>query len=300
LAARAPPQPVLAVVRLEDATRDALAATTTESGNSASLTTVINLVSNAVKEAGASPEAAWQWPPPELAEGSLLNWYTEKTQNTLLSALGKISSTNGGINNDAGALSSLYSVEMHLKVSELSAVEQPLVLPATAHTHFCASLRIASEQQQAEQQQKEQHEQKILLSLNRSTSSPSQQQKRKWRHSPDGETARPNGAAAHARFRQNLVSLEQNIALERSIERQFDAELTQAAGDLGVMKSHNSGSGGGAEKVEIEEDDEDNVDVVFPTSQSRALQELNAALQQERQASHSLWRRMKTMATSLF
>lgn len=292
LAASAPPQPVLAVVRLEDATRDALAATTTStignyslSSSSTSLKTAVDLVTAAVKEAGASPEAAWQWPPPELTEGGLRHWYTAKTQNTLLSALGDIGAA-------AAATVDANAIAMHSKVSTLSAVQQPLVLPATAHANFCTALRTATEQQKGKEQNAQQ-EQDLLLQLR--SSSPSRQQKRKWRHSPDGEAERPSGAAAHARLRQNLIYLEQNIALERSIERQFDAELAEAAGDLGVIKSY----GGGIED-EQQEDDDDNVAVVFPTVQSRALQELNAALQQERKASISLWRRMKTMATSLF
>jgi len=289
LAARAPPQPVLAVVRLEDATRDALAAITmsTVGKCSSSLQTAVDLVTAAVKEAGASPEAAWQWPPPELTEGSLRHWYTAKSQNTLLSALGDIAAA-------ASTASDTNAVAMHLKVSELLAVQQPLVLPATAHTNFSTALRAAIEQQK-DRERNAQQEQVQLLQLR--SLSPSRQQKRKWRHSPDGEAERPSGAAAHARLRKNLISLEQNIALERSIERQFDAELAEAAGELGVVKSNN----GGTEVVEDEQEDEDdNVAVVFPTGQSRALQELNAALQQERKASHSLWRRMKTMATSLF
>ncbi|KAH7619748.1 putative SAC3 family protein B [Nannochloris sp. 'desiccata'] len=300
LAARAPPQPVLAVVRLEDATRDALAATTTTSpigkysSSFYSLKTAVDLVTAAVKEAGASLEAAWQWPPPELAEGGLRHWYTTKTQDTLLSALENISAADS-------TTTEANAVAMHLRVSELSAVQQPLVLPATAHTNFCTALRTATEQQEGREQKIQQQQQPPLQDqlLQLRSSNLSRQQKRKWRHSPDGEAERPSGAAAHARIRQNLVSLEQNIALERSIERQFDAELAEAAGDFGVIKSN---GGGGAEDVEYKQEDNDeyNVAVVFPTSQSKALQELNAALQQERKASHSLWRRMKTMATSLF
>ncbi len=283
LAARAPPQPVLAVVRLEDATRDALAATTT-TFSSSSLKTAVDLVTTAVKESGASPEAAWQWPAPELAEGGLRHWYTIKTQETLLSALQNIVSSID--TNDSSA-----SVAMHLKVSELSSLEQPLVLPARAHANFCESLRKATEQQQQDHA--------VLLC----SSSPSRQQKRKWRYSPDGEAERPTGAAAHARLRLNLVSLEQNIALERSIERQFDADLAAAAGDLGVMKKKHGDEG--CPSVDIQQDggddeEEDAVAVVFPTGQSRALQELNAALHAERKASNSLWRKMKTMAASLF
>ncbi|KAL4513335.1 hypothetical protein Ndes2437B_g00550 [Nannochloris sp. 'desiccata'] len=275
LAARAPPQPVLAVVRLEDATRDALAATTTTSpigkysSSFYSLKTAVDLVTAAVKEAGASLESSMA-----------------------------MASTRAG---RRSTTTEANAVAMHLRVSELSAVQQPLVLPATAHTNFCTALRTATEQQEGREQKIQQQQQPPLQDqlLQLRSSNLSRQQKRKWRHSPDGEAERPSGAAAHARIRQNLVSLEQNIALERSIERQFDAELAEAAGDFGVIKSN---GGGGAEDVEYKQEDNDeyNVAVVFPTSQSKALQELNAALQQERKASHSLWRRMKTMATSLF
>jgi hypothetical protein len=59
-------------------------------------------------------------------------------------------------------------------------------------------------------------------------------------------------------------------------------------------------SDGARAREEDEDEEDDNVEVVFPTSQSRALQELNAALQQERKASNSLWRKMKLTMASLF
>ena len=136
LGARSPIQPVLSVARLEDATRDALTAGmvagSTLNSHSNSLNAAIEVVRSVVQASGASSEAAWQWPPPELSEGSLKGWYTKTTQTALLSALEECrtsvvpsSSSSSSSSSSTAESSEDSSVQQFLKIGQLAAIQQP-------------------------------------------------------------------------------------------------------------------------------------------------------------------------------
>lgn len=312
LAARAPVQPVLAVTRLEDATRDALAAemvgsTISNQSNSpsSSLKSAVSMVGSVIKAAGASPEAAWQWPPSELSEGPLKGWYTKSTQAALLSALQRCLGSGESISHLDG--DGEASVQQFVRVGQLVTMEQPLVMRAAVHAEFCAALAKAREQAAARAAQAARSKHTVLAgemmlrSDGNGTSSPVRQQKRKWRHSPEGSTERPFDSDANARLRQSLASLEESLALERSNEQQFDRELEQVAGGLGLdLPTSQAPSDETAVSI-VEEDKVEgrNGQLSDGFGQLRALHELNADLERERKASQVLWQRMRATTSLL-
>ena len=308
LGARSPIQPVLSVARLEDATRDALiagmVAGSTLNSHSNSLNAAIEVVRSFVQASGASSEAAWQWPPPELSEGSLKGWYTKTTQTALLSALEDCRTSAVPSSEDS-------SVQQFLKIGQLAAIQQPLVMPASVHAEFCAELeRRKQEARAAVVHMSKNAEQGVVVVgfiSNGSGESPTRQQKRKWRHSPEGGPRdSPSDAGANStRFRQTLVLLEQSLAAERSNERQFDQELEKAAGELGLKTTSATAvleneSAAAIEEDKIQEKTRDQNNGGGGSSQLRALQELNAELEKERKASRSLWQRMRATTSLLF
>ena len=257
----------------------------------------IDAVAKAVKGAGASEEARWQWPPVELIneEDPLQGWWcSDSTQTALLSALDRVRlHGNNSSDNDTSP------VALHVRVGEvLSTVKQPLlvlVMPESVRFDFCAALTALSSVRETLTSNS------LTQALLTTTSS---NLKRKWRYSPDdvddGGGDDGGAVAARVRMRHTLDSLKVNLAAERQSERQFENELTRAATADGVVVVGVTPHAIIEESEDADAEEEEQLSNGIATVvQSRALQELNAALQAERKASRSLWGRVRSMASTL-
>ena len=301
LAAHSPQQPSLSVVTLEEATRDALGAALVGkpplTPTSTAFEAAIDAVAKVVKGAGASEEARWQWPPVELIneEDPLQGWWcSDSTQTALLSALDRVRlHGNNSSDNDTSP------VALHVRVGEvLSTVKQPLlvlVMPESVRFDFCAALTALSSVRETLTSNS------LTQALLTTTSS---NLKRKWRYSPDdvddGGGDDGGAVAARVRMRHTLDSLKVNLAAERQSERQFENELTRAATADGVVVVGVTPHAIIEESEDADAEEEEQLSNGIATVvQSRALQELNAALQAERKASRSLWGRVRSMASTL-
>lgn len=288
LAANSPPQPSFRITTLEDTMRDTLDALMPSAseglgdGNASELVDEAKaVVLAAVDAAGASPEAAWQWPPPELSSGAMRHWYAASKLAAVRASLDEFRGLQGSL---GASPASLY-----LGLGELEGGSEAVVLPSSVDAAFQEALTALRNRPPWSLPA---HKATPSVLPTRDVS-PSRLQKRKWRHSPESAAASAGEEAAHVRLRRDLDQVEQRLLMERGNQDRLRAELSEfAAGHL----DGSDGAAAGAAVVHSVA----TLPAVEPAPGSGILQQLNAQLKTERKASDSLWQRMRSMAASLF
>ena len=131
LSERAPEQPMLRVARTSVVAQECLDAacvplrslavgTASTYLYEAALARVIHAVTEIVKQAHSSGVAQWRWPPSELAEGPLRDWYRGETCSKILLALNTLEGSGSVVN----------ELMLHMKLATLDSPDIPaIVLP---------------------------------------------------------------------------------------------------------------------------------------------------------------------------
>lgn len=205
------------------------------------------------------------------------------------------------------------AAQLHLRLAALSSSQLPLVVfPTDAFEEFKTKLDSEAAAQGARFDSSRANTPLLLGSTedaNQRSGSP-MRAKRKWRYSPDGPDSterQPRTAAAihlaaenaHTRLRAGLAALQQGVEAERNNEVHFRAQLLDVTGiehrsyDAATTVQDDFDEAG--DRIEDANNAEQGV-----RGSSSVLQQLNAQLRSEKEASNGLWSRIKSAAGSLF